>query len=83
MKKVNLVIKREQGFSDLKECDLIIVVIDPSSESFESEKEIMDKAREFDKQILIIYNIFNEKDEKISQKLKKNCPFLSSIRRLC
>jgi|TARA_B100002003_G_C14138917_1_gene547722 [FeFe] hydrogenase H-cluster maturation GTPase HydF len=54
--------KRAKAFSDLKECDLVLVIIDPSSEDFCVERNIIDKARELDKQILIIYNIFSDED---------------------
>jgi [FeFe] hydrogenase H-cluster maturation GTPase HydF len=54
--------KRLKVFSNLKECDLVLVVIDPSSEEFNVEKEIISKARSLDKQILIIYNVFSDED---------------------
>lgn len=57
--------KRRKILSDLKECDLVFIIIDPSTDNFETEKEIIEKARELDKQILIIYNLFNENDEEI------------------
>jgi len=52
--------KRRKAFSDLKECDLVLVVIDPSTYSFEVEKELIGRARSMGKQILIIKNIFSE-----------------------
>jgi [FeFe] hydrogenase H-cluster maturation GTPase HydF len=55
--------KRKKILSDLKECDLVLLIIDPSTKDFKTEKDIIDKARELDKQILIIYNIFNCEDE--------------------
>ena len=54
--------KKKKIFSDLKECDLILLVIDPSTDNFDTEKEIINKARELDKQILIIYNTFSDED---------------------
>src|SRR3989338_2439994 len=54
--------KRKKIFADLKECDLILVVIDPSTNDFSSEREIIEKARGLDKQILIVYNIFQVDD---------------------
>ena len=56
--------KRKKIFSDLKECDLVLIVFDPSTDKFDIENEIIEKARELDKQILIIYNIFKYEDEK-------------------
>ena len=56
--------KRKKVFFDLKECDLVLIVFDPSTKEFDVEKEIIEKARDLDKQILIIYNTFKPEDEK-------------------
>ncbi|MBM3199931.1 GTP-binding protein [Candidatus Woesearchaeota archaeon] len=56
--------KRVKLFNDLKECDLALVVIDPSTEDFTWEKKIIGQARELNKQMLVVYNIFKEEDEK-------------------
>jgi [FeFe] hydrogenase H-cluster maturation GTPase HydF len=50
--------KRAKGLADLKECDLVLLVIDPNAPSFETESEILRQARELDKQILVVYNLF-------------------------
>jgi len=50
--------KRAKGLSDLKECDLVLLVIDPDTQSFATEREILQQARELDKQILVVYNLF-------------------------
>ncbi len=50
--------KRAKGLADLKECDLVLLVIDPDTPSFETESEILRQARELDKQILVVYNLF-------------------------
>ena len=50
--------KRARGVADLKECDLVLLVIDPDTQSFATEHEILAQARELDKQILVIYNLF-------------------------
>lgn len=55
--------KKKKVFSDLKECDLVLVVIDPFTYSFEIEEELIERARSMDKQILIIKNIFSEDRE--------------------
>ncbi len=54
--------KRKKAFNDLKECDLILLMIDPSTSNFENEKLIINKVREYDKQLLIVYNLFDEGD---------------------
>ncbi|MCP4180432.1 MAG: GTP-binding protein [bacterium] len=51
--------KREKVFSVLKECDLIILVINPLTKEFSPEKLILEKSRDLDKQILIVYNLFH------------------------
>lgn len=56
--------KRAKGLADLKECDLVLLVIDPDTPSFETESEILRQARELDKQILVIYNLFNPSGER-------------------
>jgi len=50
--------KRAKVFADLKECDLVLLVIDPDTDDFTTEKEVLEKARDLDKQILAIYNLF-------------------------
>jgi len=50
--------KRAKVFADLKECDLVLLVIDPDTEDFLTEREVLEKARDLDKQILVIYNLF-------------------------
>jgi [FeFe] hydrogenase H-cluster maturation GTPase HydF len=52
--------KRHKTFNDLKECDLVLLVIDPASQDLRVEQEVIEKARDLDKQILIIYNHFQE-----------------------
>lgn len=54
--------KRHKTFNDLKECDLVLLVIDPATQDFHTEQEIIEKARDLDKQILIIYNQFASGD---------------------
>jgi len=52
--------KRHKTFNDLKECDLVLLVIDPATQDFHTEQEVIEKARDLDKQILIIYNQFTQ-----------------------
>ena len=52
--------KRKKAENDLKECDLILLIIDPRTNNLETENHIISKAREYDKQLLIIFNIFND-----------------------
>jgi len=50
--------KRAKVLADLKECDLVLLVIDPGTDDFTTEREVLEKARDLDKQILVIYNLF-------------------------
>ncbi len=50
--------KKAKVFADLKECDLVLLVIDPDTQDFVTESEVVEKARELDKQIFVIYNLF-------------------------
>ena len=54
--------KRKKVLSTLKECDLILLVIDSRSDDLETEKDIIEQARKLDKQIVVIYNTFNKKN---------------------
>jgi [FeFe] hydrogenase H-cluster maturation GTPase HydF len=55
--------KRRKTFTDLKECALALLLIDPAAKEFAVEAEIIAKARAWDKQLLVIYNIFQDADE--------------------
>lgn len=54
--------KRHKTFNDLKACDLVLLVIDPATQDFHTEQEVIEKARDLDKQILIIFNQFTTAD---------------------
>lgn len=66
--------KQKKTYSDLKECDLILLVINPADQRFLTEKEIINKARELDKQVLIIYNLFAAQDKKRIAVVEKELP---------
>jgi [FeFe] hydrogenase H-cluster maturation GTPase HydF len=74
--------KKKKIFANLKECDLALIVFDPSTEDFSVENEIINNARDLDKQILILYNIFNEADERRIEKIEENVPLLKFYRKL-
>ncbi len=54
--------KRGRVLADLKECDLALIVVDPSRDDFRHEGALLREARGLDKQILVIYNLFGERD---------------------
>jgi [FeFe] hydrogenase H-cluster maturation GTPase HydF len=51
--------KRHKTLNDLKECDLVLLVIDPATRDIRTEQDVIEKARDLDKQILIVYNHFD------------------------
>ncbi|MCL5281994.1 MAG: 50S ribosome-binding GTPase [Planctomycetes bacterium] len=68
--------KRAKGLSDLKECDLVLLVIDPDTKSFATEREILARAREQDKQILVIYNLFQSSSGQRIPLVEESVPLL-------
>jgi len=68
--------KREKVMQVLKECDLILLVIDPSTKIFEAENIILNEARELDKQALIIYNLFEKNDEQFLEGIESQITLL-------
>lgn len=68
--------KREKVSGAIKECDLIILVIDPATEYFETEKTLINEAREINKQIIVVYNLFKKEDVSIIPKIEKDIPIL-------
>ena len=71
--------KKEKVMNVLKECDLILLVIDPSTRVFESENQIIDEAHELDKQILIIYNLFEITGNRLPDEIEIQIPLLKFI----
>lgn len=63
--------KRVKTLQLIKECDLVLVVIDPSTSNFIYENEIIELAREFDKQIVIVFNLFKPYDDDEIAKCKE------------
>jgi [FeFe] hydrogenase H-cluster maturation GTPase HydF len=74
--------KRAKGLADLKECDLVLLVIDPETRSFETESEILKQARELDKQILVIYNLFTPAGEQRIGLVEESMPLLRFHRKI-
>jgi len=68
--------KRAKVLADLKECDLILLVIDPDTRGFAPENEIMGSARELDKQILVLYNLFRPSAEQRIGVVEQDVPLL-------
>lgn len=69
--------KRTKVLNALKECDLVLLVIDPSTSTFDTEKLVVESAREADKQVLTVYNLFKEHDLKLIDTVQKQLPLLN------
>jgi [FeFe] hydrogenase H-cluster maturation GTPase HydF len=74
--------KRKKVMNDLKETDLLLLVIDPSSAQFTAESELVNKAREIDRQILVIYNLFRDSDKELINSVEESVPLLKFHRKI-
>ncbi|HSW02660.1 MAG TPA: GTPase [Sedimentisphaerales bacterium] len=68
--------KRAKVMADLKECDLVLLVIDPETRDFSTEGEILADARELDKQILVLFNLFGPLAERKIPLVEESLPLL-------
>jgi len=55
--------KKRRTLQVLKECDLVLLVIDPGRQDVGAEIELLEAARDQDKQVLIVFNLFKEGDK--------------------
>jgi [FeFe] hydrogenase H-cluster maturation GTPase HydF len=69
--------KRNKVIAALSECDLILLVIDPATFEYQSDKFILEEARSLDKQVIVVYNLFHINDR---NKIGKVEELLSSLR---
>jgi len=67
--------KKKKVMNDLKESDLVLLVIDPSSKNFASEIDLISHARDMDKQILIVYNLFSDEHESLIKEIENKSNF--------
>jgi len=68
--------KRKKVSAALKECDLVLLVIDPSEPNLPAGKLLLEEALNEDKQILVIYNLFAAADELLVAGLAEQLPEL-------
>ena len=71
--------KRKKVGAALKECDLVLVVIDPASPGLPTVKLLLEDAIAEEKQILIVYNLFSSADEGKIDLCEKNLPLLNQF----
>lgn len=74
--------KRRKVFTTLKQCDLVLLVIDPAAGDFAPENEILETARDTDKQILVIFNLFHEQDNERIPAVEAALPLLRFYRKI-
>ncbi|MBN2216257.1 MAG: 50S ribosome-binding GTPase, partial [Pirellulales bacterium] len=54
--------KRKKVFDALKQCDLVLLIVDPARGVSTDETTIVARARAMDKQLLVVYNLFADED---------------------
>ena len=74
--------KKVKVASALKECNLILLVINPATSDFQQEKLLIENADELGIQLLVVYNIFDEDDEKRIYDVEKALPELKFYRNI-
>jgi len=74
--------KRNKAIAALKECDLVLFVIDPSTFDYETDKYILEQARSLDKQVIVIYNIFQNADKNRIDNVEETLPRLRVYHRI-
>ncbi len=55
--------KRKKVIAALKECDLVLLVIDPSAPGLPTVKLLVEASRTEEKQLIVVYNLFSPADE--------------------
>jgi len=63
--------KRHKVIAALKECDLVLLVIDPATFDCETDKLILEEARSLDKQVIVVYNLFRINDKNRIDKVEE------------
>lgn len=74
--------KRKKVTTALKECDLVLLVIDPATSDFEQEDLIISETRDLDKQLLVIYNLFKREHLGKIEKVESALPDLKYFKKI-
>ena len=69
--------KLKKTIASLKECDLVLLVIDPANFDYKADKYILEQARSLEKQVIVIYNLFDTGDKNRIGKVEE---LLTSLR---
>jgi len=75
--------KRKKVWAALKECDLVLLVIDPASPTLLTGNLLLRESLDEEKQILIVYNLFTDTDETKIAGLEETFPELKQIPKIC
>lgn len=68
--------KRKKVSSALKECDLVLLVIDPSATDVQAGFRLLKESMEMEKQVMVIYNLFKASAETEIAVLEEKLPDL-------
>lgn len=71
--------KRKKVTSALKECDLVLLVIDPASPGLPTVELLLEESRAGEKQILIVYNLFSDLDGGKITLIQEELPILKQF----
>jgi [FeFe] hydrogenase H-cluster maturation GTPase HydF len=71
--------KQKKVASALKECDLVLMVIDPASPGLPTGKRLLKESLAEEKQILVVYNLFAASDEAKIALVERELPELSQF----
>ena len=74
--------KRKKVVTALKECDLILLVIDPANFEYETDKFILEEAKLLDKQVIVVYNFFSNIDRNRIGRVEELLPRLKAHHRI-
>jgi [FeFe] hydrogenase H-cluster maturation GTPase HydF len=74
--------KRKKVITALKECDLVLLMIDPSATDFPTEKLIIEATLSLEKQLLVVYNLFNQEDQNRIPVVELELPQLKKFRNI-
>lgn len=71
--------KRKKVIAALKECDLVLVVIDPASPNMPTGRLLLDQSVAEEKQVILVYNLFTPSDELKIAGLEEKLPVLKQF----
>jgi [FeFe] hydrogenase H-cluster maturation GTPase HydF len=74
--------KLKKTIAALNECDLVLLVIDPATFEYKTDKFILEEARSLDKQVIVVYNLFRNSDKNRIEKIEELLTRLSVYHRI-